>query len=437
MKRLLPLVLIFLPAVALAQETLPLEAALDRLDRQNPTLQEARARTEEAAALVQQATAPLLPTVVANAGYVRNSDEMKLDLGAMFSQIPGLGANPAIKLPAGITMQPLDAFNVQGLARIPLLVPSAIADRSAAQHGVELAKWQVESARTRLRFMVKQAAWVEQSQREALDAADQAVTIAQEHRDSAARAVAAGTGAPLSVLRAETELVKRKSDRVRLKADVERGALALGILLGQKTPVVVTMKEGALGPTASPATNAIESALALRPEIKIEHARQAIARDQSLSAKLRLVPQLSASAAAFASDEPYITGKHQGWRLTVDATWNLFDGNLRGAKAAQAQAQEAMALAAEAGRDLQITQEVADTRRDITVAQERVRLAEQQCAFAKEAADSAKRTYEAGLTGSLDVLDANDRLYQADVGLAEARGRLGVALAAYELATGI
>ena len=211
----------------------------------------------------------------------------------------------------------------------------------------------------------------------------------------------------------------------------------MGILLGQKTPVVVTMKEGALGPTASPATNAIESALALRPEIKIEHARQAIARDQSLSAKLRLVPQLSASAAAFASDEPYITGKHQGWRLTVDATWNLFDGNLRGAKAAQAQAQEAMALAAEAGRDLQITQEVADTRRDITVAQERVRLAEQQCAFAKEAADSAKRTYEAGLTGSLDVLDANDRLYQADVGLAEARGRLGVALAAYELATGI
>ena len=61
MKRLLPLLLLSLPHLAHAQERLTLEAALDRLDRQNPTLREATARTDEAAALVKQATVPLLP----------------------------------------------------------------------------------------------------------------------------------------------------------------------------------------------------------------------------------------------------------------------------------------------------------------------------------------------------------------------------------------
>jgi outer membrane protein TolC len=436
MKRLLALMILFLPQAALAQERLTLAAALDRLDRQNPTLKEAEARTDEALALVKQATVPLLPMVVASAGYVRNSDEAKLDLGAVLSQLPAVAGNPSLNLPAGVTMQPRDAFNVQAMARIPLLVPSAYADRSAARHGAALAKWQGEAGRARLRFLVKQAAWLAQAQREMLEAADQAVAIAQAHRDSAARAALAGTGAPLSVLRAKTEWVKRKSDRVRLRAQVAQAALALGVLLGQATPVEVSMDEAQLGTLPAPTPDAAASALALRPEPKLAQARAAIARDQSLSAKLRLVPRLSATAAAFASDEPYLTGKQRGWRLTVDATWDLFDGGLRGGKAAQARAQAAAAQAAESTAALQIAQEVADAARTLGVARERVALADEQTAFAREAAASASRSFEAGVAGSLEVLDANDRLYQAEVGRAEARGGLGVALATYEWAMG-
>ena len=49
------------------------------------------------------------------------------------------------------------------------------------------------------------------------------------------------------------------------------------------------------------------------------------------------------------------------------------------------------------------------------------------CTLADDAAASAKRSFDAGVASSLDVLDANDRLYQADVGLADARARLGMA----------
>ena len=155
-----------------------------------------------------------------------------------------------------------------------------------------------------------------------------------------------------------------------------------------------------------------------------------------ISSGLRLLPQISGSAAAFASDMPYPTGKKEGWRLTVDATWPLFDGGYRRSKRAQADAETEGARAAAETQRLAIAQEVADAVRDLGVAAERVRLAEQQAAFAAEAAASAQRTFAGGITGSLEVLDANDRLYQADVALADARGRLGIAHAALAKAVG-
>jgi outer membrane protein TolC len=180
----------------------------------------------------------------------------------------------------------------------------------------------------------------------------------------------------------------------------------------------------------------VREAFGQRPEVAANAAKIRASDAQSLSARLRLLPQLSGSAAVFASDMPYPTGKKDGWRLTIDATWPLFDGGYRGSRRAQAEAETEGARAAAETQRLAIAQEVADTVRDVGVANERLRLAERQAAFAAEAAASAKRTFEAGVTGSLEVLDANDRLYQADVALADARGRLGIAGAALAKAVG-
>lgn len=56
--------------------------------------------------------------------------------------------------------------------------------------------------------------------------------------------------------------------------------------------------------------------------------------------------------------------------------------------------------------------------------------------LAGEAAATARRGFAAGISSSLNVLDANDRLYQSEVGLADARARLGIALAVLDRAAG-
>jgi outer membrane protein TolC len=414
-------------AAADSIRTLGLDQALAELDAQNLSLVEAKSRVQEARASVGQVSSQLMPTVLVAGGYARNSDEAKVGLGGLFQ---AMGQAPPPDLPGTLYIQPLGAWSVSGSVRAPLLVPQAWADRAAARHGVEVAEASAAVLRLRLRATFVQASWAAAAAEEVVAASERAVATAKEHRETAARMVTAGEAAPLSVLRADTELVKRESDLVRARAEMDRARLALGVLLGKNQPVRVLSPP--LAATDAPAVGEalVSEALAHRPELASDRARIRAAGAQALSARLGWVPQISGSATAFASDMPYPTGKKDGWRLTLDATWPIFDGGYRSSKRAQAEAESAVALAGAENTRVSIAQEVADAVRDVGVANQRLHLAQRQVNFAAEAAASAKRTFEGGVAGSLDVLDANDRLYQAEVALADARGRVGMARAA-------
>jgi outer membrane protein TolC len=313
-------------------------------------------------------------------------------------------------------------------------VPNGWWDLAAAREGARAANASADAARTQVRTAFVQAAHLAAAAEEVALASERAVESAGEHERSAQRRVAAGTSPPLDHLRAQTERIRRESDLARARAELERSRLALGVLLGRDAPVRVTVPPAT--PGAPAATPLVTQALERRPELEASRAQADAARAQVDSARARLAPQLSGTVAAFASDVPYVTGETTGWRATVDLTWALYDGGLRYGKRRQAEAQLASARAqAEAAR-LQVIQEVQDAARDVSVATERLRLAEQQRKLAADAAASAKRSFEAGVASSLDVVDANDRLYQADVGLADAHARLGVARAALARAAG-
>jgi outer membrane protein TolC len=236
--------------------------------------------------------------------------------------------------------------------------------------------------------------------------------------------VQAGTSAPLDTLKARTDEVSRRSDLVAARAAVDRSRLALGVLLGREGPVRVTVSE--LGPTAAPAgaDEAGRDALARRREVVAQQAQLEAAEAGVRASWARLAPQLSLSGAAFAADVPYPTGKKDGWRVTLDLTWLLWDGGLQLGRRRQAEAAADGARAAAEAERLAILQEVNDTSRDLVVAREQLELADQRRALAAETAASARRSFEAGVASSLDVIDANDRLFTAGVNLAAAKARL-------------
>ncbi|WP_176068115.1 TolC family protein [Anaeromyxobacter diazotrophicus] len=424
-----------LGTVALADAPAPpralsLEDALAELEHQSPSLEQARQRREQAAGLARQALAAALPTLTASGSYVRNSDAATAPIGRLLSAL-----QPGAPAPPDLVIQPREAFGANGTLRVPLVAPSAWADVAAARSAERAAGESAEAARLELRAALVQAAWSAAAGDEVVAASERAVGSADDQTRLAERALAAGTGVPLAVLQARTEAVKRRSDLARARADRARAELAAGVLLGRAEPVRIAVP-AARPPAALDPRALAEEAEGHRPEVRALAAQVEAAEHDRASARLRLLPQLSASASAFAQTVPYPTGKEEGWRVTVDLTWPLYDGGLRYGKARQAEGRLAEASAALAAQRVAIAQEVDDAARDVGLAVERLALAEEQARLAGEAAATARRGFAGGVASSLDVLDANDRLFQSEVGLAQARARLGLALAAVDRATG-
>lgn len=432
-----------------------LEEALQLLDAQSLTLAQARARADEAGAVVRQSKAQLFPALNGAGSYTRNSAQASISLRDLLGNVTGSLAQgigqglsqalgrpvqiqvpfDASQLPAPIVLQPLDVWTGSANLRIPVVVPTAWFDLAAAKQGELGAQAAAEATRLQLRAGFAQSAWAASAAEEVVEASRRAVETAREHAESAQRAVKAGTGAPLTALQAQTELVRRESDLVQALAERERAHLALGVLLGRAEPLEVAVPAAAPPASFDPAALMVE-ALEKRPELRAQSAQIAAAERQVDSAWARLAPQIAVNASAFASTVPYPTGDKAGWKASADLTWSLYDGGFREGRRGQAAAQAAGARAALGAQQVEIRREVQDAVRDIEVARERLRLAVQQKGFAAEAAASAKRSFEAGLASSLDVLDANDRVYQADVATAQARARLGAAAVALDRAVG-
>jgi outer membrane protein TolC len=411
---------------------LRLADALAELDKQNLTLAQARERAREADGVVWQAASPLVPTVTASGQLLRNRDQFAITLP------PNLG--PGVGFPAGgAVIQPLHQNTATLSVRVPLVVPTSWFDVSQARGAERAATAGAEATRRQLRAGFAQAAYAALATEEVVTAAERALEDAAELTRSADRRVKAGTSAPLDVLKARTDEVSRRSDLVRARADVDRARLQLGVLLGREGPVRVTVPEVGTAPVEREGAgdDALgREALGSRAEMVAQRAQVEAAEAAVRSGWARFAPQLSASGAAFASDIPYPTGKTNGWRATLDLTWPLWDGGLGVGKRRQADAQAAEARAAEEGQRLAILEEVHDASRDLAVAREQLELAGQRRGLAAETAASALRSFQAGIASSLDVIDANDRLFTADVNLAAARARLAGSAIQLETALG-
>lgn len=411
------------PPDALADlPTLTLDAALEEVDRQSLTLVQARSRAEEAAGVVRQVLASLLPTASAGVTYLRNSEEAKL---------PRPGGT--------VFIQPLQSTIVTGFVRVPLVVPNVWYDLAAARDAERAAGLSAEATRLVVRTNLAQTAHLSAAAEEQVAASERGVDNAGELVRSAERRVAAGTAAPLEITRARAELVRRQSDLAGARATLDRTRLAVGILLGREGPVRVRVPEVEGAPTpelSTPADELVSEALERRPEVAAQRAQQDAAQAGVRSAWARLAPQLSASASVFSADVAYPTGRKDGWRATLDLTWQLYDGGFRYGKLRQAEAQVTGSRAGLGAQQRAVRQQVQDGQRDLSVAVEQLRLARAQLGLASDSAASIRRSFEVGVSSSLDVIDANDRLYASDTGLANARARLAQARLALQLALG-
>lgn len=393
---------------ARAEHPLHLDEALDLADRANRDLAAAKERIAQAEADVGVARARVLPALSAQGRWVRNETEVAFPLG-----------------PVTVTLQPLEQLTGSATLTLPLVALPAWAGLSAAAHGSNAAVATFEATRQELLLGVAQAFYASAGADEAVSARREATAVTGRTLENARARLGAGAASPVDVTRAELAAVQAAQALAEAEDGRARAYRALATLTQLREPFRVDPGEPAAEPRV-PVASLTARALRTRPELRA--LREAIAARESAvaAADLRWAPTVAAFGTATASDPAGLTGSKTTWLAGVQLDWALFDGGARIAdrQRAASQAREAR-LQLERTTDA-IGDEVADRARAVETKRSGVAAAERGVALAAQTLDVVRTQYEAGTVAQIELLQAQDALVGARVGLARARFDLAI-----------
>ncbi|HET7458976.1 MAG TPA: TolC family protein [Gemmatimonadaceae bacterium] len=388
------------PSVA-APRPLSLGDAARLAARQGAIAEAARYRADEATARVRQARSALLPDVTAAA-----SDGQRTFNTASFGlPLPGFDPN-------GEVIGPVRTVDFRGRAAMPILDVGAIgrvraAQSSARSAGAEAANSAEQAAQAASAAYLRALRAEEIVHARTADSA-----LAGDLLRIAEDQLRAGVGVGLDVTRAQAQvaathaqLIAARNDRDRSRLDLQR---AVGLPL--ESPVILTdslsgltlSEQGQLPDEAA----AIARAFRTRPDLRAAEEQLRAARQQVSATRAERLP----SVGVFADDG--ITGASYNHLLGtytygVQLSLPIFEGFRR-----EGRIEEQSAVARELdvrSRDLRqqaaievrgALLDLASTREQVAATRERLRLAEQELAQARD-------RFRAGVAGNADIISAS------------------------------
>ncbi len=238
------------------------------------------------------------------------------------------------------------------------------------------------------------------------------VTRAELELATAVRGVAESTG---NVQAARVDLENL------LKADVETLASPTGLLEAAAT---------------TPSTD-IASAQGRRGDIAAARANVEALRAFSDETRARFLPSVGLTAQTRNINDGPITSREQDGFVGVALAWPVFDGGVRGAERRE---REAIVR----GAELELEASLRGVERELQSAE--VRLTTEQAALreataavraARKNAEETQILYREGLASALELADATQRLFEADVAEATATYRMALAFLSLREASGV
>ena len=395
--------------------------------QQSALAQGARLRADEAQARVRQRRADLLPTVtsyVQEAGRTFNTSTLGIDFPTPAGQQP-------IFDPKGQVEGPINTLDVRGRVQQNLLDFGALGRVRSAQAAARSSNADADASAEQA-ATVASTAYIKAMRADADLHARQADTLLATDLLGIARAqLQAGTGVALDVTRARAQLAATRSSLIASRNARDHAHLdllrALSLTVG--TDIVLTDSLSLVAAATEPIPDEaalLAQALRARPDILAEEARVRAAQQGLSAIKAERLPTLGLVA------DDGVIGKN-GARLLNTYTWGLqlsipiFDGFAR-----EARVQEQRSVVKEAEirqRDVEqqaqadvrgAVLDLAAAREELDAASERLRLAEQELAQARD-------RFNAGVAGNADVVNAS-------LALTASRTLVNDAETAYQLA---
>ncbi|MGE5358492.1 MAG: TolC family protein, partial [Bacteroidales bacterium] len=363
--------------------------------------QQAAAEILRAQAALNQATSLIWPSI---SGSVTN---VTLNAGRSFN---GQVTTPQNQVTAllGVTA--------------PIVAPVQWAQRTQARDLVHVAESGEADARRQVAFAAAQAYLAIIARRRVFEADVRATDTAQAHYELARQQRQLGSGSLLNELRAQQLLSSQQVLAEQAAFEVYRAQEALGVLVARDGPVDVVDEPALDVPQAL--EPAITQMPGLRADVRLFATREAAAervwsdswKDWLPSASVLFAPQYVTPATLFQPSA--------AWRAQFAVTVPVFDAGSRHAVRA-----ERRALFEES--QVQYNASLRQANSDVRTASEAVGSAERALAAARASAAQARRvvdiiqvSFKAGAATSIEVIDAQRALLDAETSVAVAEDQV-------------
>ncbi len=381
---------------------LSLDEAVARGLRQNLGLLLAESGETAARGERRQRLAELLPSV---SGRV-SQDREKLNLEAFGLPLPP-GEAPLVG--------PFDVFDARLALEQKLFDLPAWERSKAGRAGVVAARADVRDARDLVVLVVTRLYLGVISDRARVEAADAQLATARALAELASDQLAAGTVAKIDVLRSQVELDSRRQQRIVAANDLEKDKLALARAIGLPLaqPIELTDRIPYVAAPAMSVGEALAQARSRRADLAAATARLAAARSELAAARGGRWPSLYLKAdwgTIGATPASALTTYDVGAVLGIPL---FLGGRVHG----EVLAAEARVHAAEdrlADLEGRVEYELRGALLDLAAAEQRVTTAEAARDLADEQLAEARDRLRAGVSGSLEVVQAQQAVAASD-----------------------
>lgn len=348
-----------------------------------------------------KARAPLLPFLDGSVTEQNQTINLRA-LGLRFDVAPG------IEFPESVG--PFSTFDTRIRMTQNVLNLSALRNVQAARRDVNAAKAESITIRNR------EAAHVARLYAAALRAESEVETatydmhLADALHASTTRKRSVGEGTEIDVGRTDLALAQQRQRLISAQSDLRQAKLELinALNLDWNTELTLTDKLG-VSPQDEPSIEeAVTKALQNRADLQSQEGRTASAKLRSAAARMERVPSLVAYG-----DYGLLSGV-QTHVVGVSLKIPLFDGGTMDADRAQAFAELQLEKTTEHELKRRIEMEIRKSVDKIAATQQEVGVADSAVSFAQEVVARGRRRYDAGVTNSIEVTDAQMQLSKAE-----------------------
>jgi len=319
---------------------------------------------------------------------------------------------PGFSIPS--IVGPFSIFDARASAQVTVLDFTTIRKYRASRTGLQAAKADLDAAKDQVGEQVARAYLASLREDAALDTARANVELSQALERLAESQKEAGTGTGIEVTRAQVQLANDRQRLTVAENDRRRAILQLLRAMGLDLKMDVELTDKlSYQPVDTGAVEALlETARKGRSDLKAQQQHEQSARMNYSSVEAERLPSVAAYGD-YGTIGNELIGAHPTHTVGVQLKVPLYDGGRRASRRQESLAQVRQEEIRTRDLGLQVELDVRLALDSLRSADSQVQTAGQGLTLAQSELEQAQRRYQAGVTNSLEVTDAQTRLDRA------------------------